>query len=443
MSDRLRSALPVWLLCTALAALFAAAFHPGLISFDSAYQWWQARSGEVSTINGVGIVLWWRAGRLLQDGPAPLLIANLILFWCGVAWIAQTAAGTPRRLLLPLLLAAAPASWLLAQIWSDLVLLALLVFATGALLRRRSGGNRAYLLAAGSALFLALTQRHNAVFAVAPLLLFAAGVDLAVDRGQRLRRIGAAAAALLLLLGAATLLARSQVRVHYPVLPSLTLWDLAGMSVRERQMLLPAYAVKPEASVDDLASAYVPWSNTPLFASARAGVRYPFQSWPEQDLAQLQRDWLAAIAAHPGAYLAHRGELMAGLFGTRARELPAELTYVRGPEQYRDNPPTASNDSALQRGWLELIERLRASLAFAAWPYLLAGLAAALHAWRRRDHASAPALWLVASAWCYALPYAVIAPAAEFRYLLWSCIASLIAAWLRFSAAPPQGEVAA
>lgn len=112
---------------------------------------------------------------------------------------------------------------------------------------------------------------------------------------------------------------------------------------------------------------------------------------------------------------------------------------MRGPEQYRDNPPTATNDSALQRRWLDLIERLRASLAFAAWPYLLAGLAAALHAWRRRDRASAPALWLVASAWCYALPYAVIAPAAEFRYLLWSCIASLIAAWLRF-AAPSRRE---
>lgn len=444
MSDRLPSALTVWLLCAALAALFAAAFYPGLISFDSAYQWWQARSGEVSTINGVGIVLWWRAGRLLQDGPAPLLYANLVLFWCGVAWIAQAVTtSTPRRLLLPLLLAAAPASWLLAQIWSDLVLLALLVFATGALLRRRNGGGRVYLLAAGIALFLALTQRHNAVFALAPLLLLASGTDLAADRGQRWRRIGAAAAALLVLLGAAALLARSQVRVHYPVLPSLTLWDLAGMSVRQRQMLLPAYAVKPGASVDDLASAYVPWSNTPLFASPRAGVRYPFQPWPAQDLVQLQRDWIAAIATHPGAYLAHRGELLAGLFGTRARELPAELTYVRGPEQYRDNPATARNDSPLQRSWLELIERLRASLAFAAWPYLLAGLIAALHAWRRRDGGSAPALWLVLSAWCYALPYAVIAPAAEFRYLLWSCIASLIAVWLRVASMPPLQTIVA
>lgn len=437
MSDRLPSALPVWLLCAALATLFAAAFYPGLISFDSAYQWWQARSGEVSTINGVGIVLWWRAGRLLQDGPAPLLIANLALFWCGVAWIAQaTTTSLPRRLLLPLLLAATPASWLLAQIWSDLVLLALLVFATGALLRRRAGGSRAYVAAAGITLFLALTQRHNAVFAVAPLLLFAAGIDHATGRSQRLRRMAAAAAALALLLGAETLLARNQVRVHYPVLPSLTLWDLAGMSVHEQQMLLPAYAVKPEATVDDLASAYVPWSNTPLFASPRAGVRYPFQPWPAQDLAQLQRDWMAAIATHPGAYIAHRSELLAGLFGTRARELPAELTYVRGPEQYRDNPPTARNDSALQRVWLDLIERLRASLAFAAWPYLLAGLAAALHAGWRRDGTRAAALWLVASAWCYALPYAVIAPAAEFRYLLWSCIASLIAVWLRVAAVP-------
>ena len=66
----------------------------------------------------------------------------------------------------------------------------------------------------------------------------------------------------------------------------------AGMSVREQQILLPDYVIEARTSLDDLASAYVPWSNTPLFASPRAGVRYPFQSWPEADLRRLDRDWL-------------------------------------------------------------------------------------------------------------------------------------------------------
>lgn len=271
------------------------------------------------------------------------------------------------------------------------------------------------------------------MFAIAPLLLFACGVDLSGDRRLFWRRGVTAAALLGLMLGGNALLGRVYTRVYYPVLPSLTLWDLAGMSVHERQWLLPDYARQPQSTLDDLASAYVPWSNTPLFASPRAGVRYPFQPWPEHDLAALQRDWLVTIAQHPAAYVAHRSALLADLFGTRARSLPAELTYVRGPVQYRDNPPLAVNDSALQQHWLALFEYLRASPAFAAWPYLLLGLAAALHAWRRRDADRGATLFLCLSAWAYALPYLVLAPAAEFRYLLWSCIASLIAFWQRLA----------
>lgn len=420
--------------CAFFAIVYATAFFPGYVSFDSAYQWWQARSGEISTINGVGIVLLWQAGGLLQDGPAPLLLFNLILFWTGAAWIAQAAGTThARRLLLPLLLGLAPASWLLAHIWSDISLLALLLFATGALLQQRERPGYGFALLAGLACALALTQRHNAVFAVAPLLALLARADQATGAARR-RRLGAAALAGLLLFGGVQLLAAQLTRVHYPVLPSLTLWDLAGMSVREQQILLPDYVIDARASLDDLASAYVPWSNTPLFASPRAGVRYPFQSWPEADLRRLEHDWLLRLAQHPRAYLAHRGELLADLFGTRPRQLPMELTYVAGPVPYKDNPPIAVPDTSLRRLALAGFDALRATAAFAAWPYLLFGLCGTWRAWRRRDALGAPALWLCASAWAYALPYAVLAPAAEFRYLAWSCAISVVLGWLGFFA---------
>ena len=431
-----------WTICTVLAIVYAATFYPGYVSFDSAYQWWQARSGEISTINGVGIVLLWQAGGLLQDGPAPLLLFNLILFWTGAAWIAQAAGATPgRRLLLPLLLGLAPASWLLAHIWSDISLLALLLFATGALLQQRTRPGFSFTLLAGLACAFALAQRHNAVFAVAPLLVVLLRADQASGAARR-RRLGAAALAGLAMFGGVQLLARQLTRVHYPVLPALTLWDLAGMSVREQQVLLPDYVIDPRASLEDLASAYVPWSNTPLFASPRAGVRYPFQDWPAADLQRLDRDWLQRLAQHPRAYLAHRGELLAGLFGTRPRQLPMELTYVVGPVPYKDNPPIHVPDTALRRLALASFDTLRATPAFAAWPYLLFGLCGTWRAWRRRDALSAPALWLCASAWAYALPYAVLAPAAEFRYLAWSCGISLVLGWLGFFARPAEAAPA-
>jgi len=432
-------ATSVWLLCAAAALAYALAFYPGWLSFDSSYQWWQARSGEISNINSIGIVLLWRVALLLQDGPAPLLVLQVLLFWTGIAWIALALpVRTALRFGLVALLALAPASWLLAQIWSDSALLALLVFATGAILRHRATGARIYVVAAACALALGLSQRHNAVFAVAPLLLWLCGVDAASSRSARWRRIAIAASFTALLLVGVQLTTRLLTRQWFPVLPSLTLWDLSGMSVHENRMLLPEYAVAPQSSVADLASAYVPWSNTPLFASPRAGVRYPFQPWPEEDQQRLTRDWLATIARHPGAYVSHRGALLADLFGTRTRDRPAELTVVPGPVQYRDNPVVTMHDSAPRRLALRAVDRLRDTVAFAAWPYLLIGAVAALHALRRRDARSAPVLWLCASAWAYALPYAVLAPAAEFRYLLWSCIASLIAAWIRLSGHAPD-----
>lgn len=436
-------AASVWLLCATAALLYSLAFYPGWLSFDSSYQWWQARSGDISNINGIGIVLLWRIALLLQDGPAPMLLLQLLLFWSGVAWIASALPARPVfRFGLIALLALAPASWLLAQIWSDTALLALLVFATGAILRHRATASRAFFAIAVFALALGMSQRHNAMFAVAPLLLWLCGVDAVASRAARWRRIAVAASLTALLLIGVQLTTHLLTRQWFPVLPSLTLWDLSGMSVHENRMLLPDYAVAPQSSVADLASAYVPWSNTPLFASPRAGVRYPFQPWPEEDQQRLTHDWLVTVARHPGAYLAHRGALLANLFGTRARDRPAELTFVPGPVQYRDNPSVPVHDSTSRRLALRAFDRLRDTAAFAAWPYLLLGAAAALHALRRRDARSAPVLWLCASAWAYALPYAVLAPAAEFRYLLWSCIASLIAAWMRFSGHAPDTPAA-
>lgn len=427
-----RTGIPVAIAAVA-GLVFTLAFYPGWLSFDSSYQWWQARTGEISTINGIGIVLLWRAARLLHDGPAPLLILQMLLFWSGAAWLAiGTAATTTGRVVLLALLAGAPASWLLAQIWSDTALAALLVFASAAILHHRTHGGRGAFGVALTALLLAASQRHNAIFAVAPLLLWLFAADAAATRAQRWMRSIAAAATGLVLVGGVQLTAAMMTRHHFPVLPSLTLWDLAGMSVHERRMLLPDYAVAPNVTVDDLASAYVSWSNTPLFASPRAGVRYPFQPWPAHDQRRLREDWLATIASHPQAYLAHRGALLADLFGTRARALPAELTYVPGPVHYGDNPAVAAGDGALRRIALAAFDALRATPAFAAWPYLAIGLIAAMAALRRGNDRRPAVLWLWASAAAYALPYTLLAPAAEFRYLLWSCLACLIAAWLQF-----------
>jgi hypothetical protein len=62
------------------------------------------------------------------------------------------------------------------------------------------------------------------------------------------------------------------------------------------------------------------------------------------------------------------------------------------------------------------------------------GLFALPFAWRRRsDLAAGLALVILVSGTLYAAPLIVAAPSAELRYLLWPCIAALVAGVLAFA----------
>jgi hypothetical protein len=429
-------------LAVALFALYAIGFFPGFMSFDSAYQWWQARTGDTTDIAGIGIVLAWRVTELVIEGPGGLFLAHLAMFWTG-AWLVATAfdVGRVRQALLLVVLAALPPTWILSHAWSDAGLAASLMLACGALARAHAGGGRRWLVLALPAIGYAALLRHNALAAVLPLVYWCTRCHW--NNGASLRRSAiATVAAMAVIVVASGLIERVAVRKHVTMLPSLVLWDLSGMSARADALLVPPYAIDAKATVADLAAEYRPFTNTSVLMSSRAALRDPFGSWPAPELHQLMRDWAGAIATHPAAYIAHRASLACYLFWTRPAELPHELTFVPTLLEYRDNPKIAPNDTALHRRWTALIGDLRATPAFAALTWLVPGLVVALVARRaRRTQAGIAGLYVLTSAWLYAAPLVVIAPAAEFRYVLWPCIASVVGAWLilvgqRATAAP-------
>jgi len=92
---------------------------------------------------------------------------------------------------------------------------------------------------------------------------------------------------------------------------------------------------------------------------------------------------------------------------------------------YKDNPPLDVKHSLAHRDYRAVVDALKLTPVFSAGWYLL--IAAALIAagwqtspqWAREYHFA-----LYGSALIYALPYFVIAPSAELRYLLWSALAS-------------------
>jgi hypothetical protein len=427
-----------WLLGLAGFVFDMTAYFPGQMSFDGAYAWWQARGGESSDLQPPMLVHVWRVCDALLTGPGLIFILHLLLFWVGLALIAL---GLRLRALataaLMLLVGLAPIALILrAHVWTDVGMLGALLVVTGALAFYARTAQRGWLLLALPMGFYALGLRHNALPALLPLVVFA--VQQFLTRGgasPTLLRIGAVSALVLAALLGGVQVISARVDHHVPWWPVLAEFDLAALSIARNQILLPSYSVGGGMDVPDLEQAFQPWAVNALLTKTRHGIREPSSpGWTESELAGLRHAWLAAIAAYPIDYLAHRLAVSTALFGTHRREWPRDLIFVDAEVPYRDNPPIAPNTSALHRSLMQAAEFLRDTPVLAAWPYLLIGLVAAPFAWRRRTQPPASiALVILASAAMYTLPLVVLAPSAELRYLLWPCVAALIGVVLAFA----------
>ncbi|MEP7041538.1 MAG: hypothetical protein ABI843_00660 [Dokdonella sp.] len=420
-----------WLLALAGFAFDVAAYWPGQMSFDSAYTWWQVRNGTTMGIVPPVFVLVWRACDAILAGPGLLFALHLTLFWGGLALLVRSLRfGVTSTLLTILVIGFAPVPLLLrGHVWTDVGLFSALLSVTAALASAHSGHRRGWLLLALPLLLYAATLRHNALGAVLPFALWFGWLSVrAGDAAKRssamLASVGLLAAILLL-----TQALDATVRERAPSWPMLAQWDLAALSIETDRMLLPDFMIGPGLDVPDLAQAFRPWSNLPMLMNTKHGMRAPFETFSDEDLALLRRAWLDAIAAYPRAWLAHRWRLTRALLGAHAPDWPSELLYVDDEVVYRDNPSIARNATALHAALMDSAATLAATPLLAPWPYLLTGLLSLPAAWhRRRLIAGKIALVLLASTALYALTFTLFATSAELRYLGWPCIASLLAA---------------
>ena len=421
------AAIAPWATAATLTALWLAAFWPGALGFDAAYQWWQARGGETTNIHGIGMTWAWRAADA-AGGPGTLFAAEIALWFVALAAIAGALPlGAIGRAACVLGIGLAPVcAVLFFGVLSDAWLVAVLALVVALSLtparwsRRRTCGVILLLL-------IALLLRKNALPAVVPLLV------LALQRASAWpwRRVWLPAAAASAVLFALATLADRTVDRRVAVWPATALWDLAAISLDEHTLLLPPASHGAGLDLDDLAQAFTPYANTPLFARTRAGVVQPFLE-PGGTLDRaVGAAWRDAMLQHPQAYLAHRWRVSAALFGSKAPEWPHELVYIDGVVPYADNPPLAANRSALHGAAIAFCQAAWAGALFAAWPYVVLALFALGVAWRRRTLPQAQtALAVLASGLCYAAPLPLIAPSAELRYLGWTCAAALIGALL-------------
>lgn len=464
-------------------ALTAAAFWPGLMSVDSAVQYAQALGlRPLDDVVPPLMTLAWRVLDAVLPGAGGMFLLLAAAWWGGLAALV---AGLPLRRVAAFALVLGlglfpPTFVVLGHVWKDVAMAAVLLWAVAAILAHERQRRARWRLAALLALAVACALRHNAIFAALPLLAWlcwprrpaviaaaarvSAAVEFAPRAVDRARAAGIpvheavvpvhrplqegsavgrdaiqtrSAAYRAPMLGTVTFLVLACVLAATPgafthavrARPTqawtvVALWDLAALSLADGRVLIPPELTYAPLALDELRRGYVPYANPPLFDLGKIQLSLYVPYSPPKARA-LQRAWLQAVAARPLDYLEHRVRLARYLLFGFPRELPRELVYVPERIVLPGTPWTPPPVAADAVGW-RAVEWLRATPLFAGALYLgLAALALALA--RRGTPHRAAVLALAASAWANALPLLVISGSAEFRYLMWTATASLLA----------------
>jgi hypothetical protein len=310
---RTRSAAFATLWIPALAfALFMAnlALHyPGVMNNDSVLQLRQAVSGRYGDWHPPVMAWLWSWLLPFGEGPAPLLLVHLALYWTGFGLVAEALRRQGHPLLaVGVTLAGAfpPFLYVNAQVVKDVGMAVSWLAATGLLYFYRSQARRipvAAAIAIALLLFYGTMVRTNAIFGLGPLLLLAAAPASWLRTG---RLMAAAVVVAVLALPASMVL--NKVLFHpaqQHATQSLFLYDLMGIAVHtgDPSVLEPRATFKA-GELRACYSAYW-WDSLSTWGRCADHVHRPdpdTQTLPDG----LESQWAHAIAAHPIAYAEHR-----------------------------------------------------------------------------------------------------------------------------------------
>ena len=422
-----------------LALAFSLALYfPGYLSFDSAYQFWQVRTGHFSNQSPVVMTALWQAVNALWPSPAAMLTLHFAAYWTGLVLLAlQLWESNLARIAFILGIGFLPPAFvIMGHLWTDASLIAAMTLAFGLTVTGLVGQRPLALALAAPFILYAGAVRHNSLLAIVPLaLLWARGVLDALPArsdapaGSR-RKAGIAAIAMLAVaasFGFGRILDAALTRERVATWTLVATWDLAAISLRTGTMVIPAFARTPGLTLEQLRLQYTPYTNVPVFVGDEH-VRHGMDDevYSDEELRQLRAAWLAAVAAHPGSYAAHRADVTTRLFGRYDGDLEG-LFFSPTVVPYKDNPPPERALWNLRDTFAAGVRATRGWLIFMPALYLAVAAGVALWAWRRRaSPAGSIALAAAASGLLLVLPLTIAAPSAELRYSGWLFVSSVV-----------------
>jgi len=403
---------------------------PGVALYDTTIQYAQVMSGRYDDWHPPIMARFWAEIEAIGlHGTGPLLVAQLALFWGGIALTgtALAKAGAPRAgvalalaMLFPVIV-----DWSIA-VDKDMQLIAVMVAATGIVAWFRLADRRVPGWAAGvvaALLGYAVLVRANAAFAVVPLAwgLCGWGARRFVPRAAILLGTTLVVLALLSpvnrrLLGASA----SHVERTLPV------FDLAGIAHYAPLATVPG--VSPALwRAGERRHCYTPFFWDSFGDSTTCGQIGDILTNDDNGRTSLFRNWLLAIARHPLAYAEHRAmHLNANLRFL----VPADEPSTAVPPESEPNPWRIG---AAANAATQAMEAVTTATCRTPLGAPIVWLAAALTLWwtlaaTPLQPARGTGLALAVSACLMAASFAVVSIASDLRYHLWLFVATLLAA---------------
>lgn len=305
-----RVPLQSWILFVGLPLLFLWVFYPGQLSPDSLSIYANAVTHQYSDHHPPLMGYLWHYLNLIVAGPLLMYLINLGLIW-GCLYILAFKIFTYKKnkylhyyvLLIPLIPHVACYA---GFVWKDLVFtygygLISAYLALKTLREEKAPLSTSLLL--GALLFYATAVKYQAQF-ILPLLVF--WYALVQSQFKVLKSFLIAVPLSLFLIFAIHTVNSYLVNTQGPGSSNswkyVKMYDLAGMSVRENKVLIPATFHKKPVTVADVQRTYsFEWE--PLIVGTDAPFRAPTT---RAELDTIQGAWKKAITQHPMAYVAHR-----------------------------------------------------------------------------------------------------------------------------------------
>ncbi|MDQ2192071.1 hypothetical protein ACODG7_12265 [Vibrio anguillarum] len=320
-------------------------FYPGAMSPDSINILTQARTDNISDSFPIfNVYLWKFLDQYVVEGPAGMLVLNMLLYYAGLFMACYSLAKTYSRLssLVCMLFGFfPPIIGILGAVWSDITLTSLLMFLLGLSVITGFGAERdtlskpvKYFVAIIGLViaFAAVSTRHNAAAAVIPMvfLLFSSLMpNLTKGNAISLVRFGRLLAVFLLAVMATVgfFAASKYLNNAYTVEKKnfwrvTVLYDLTGISCRTKKDYL-SEILESGQGMDNICALYTPNSYIPLVFGEQIheldakrrfkGVPLKIRDGDDDINEYLLKHWMSVIIDNPIAYFKHRADFFLAL----------------------------------------------------------------------------------------------------------------------------------